>query len=192
MTRRRRWLDSISLPIIAAACGQGASPAPPPLPAPSLAPEVAIEPTRSTSPPIPVSSVSSAPTAMPSEGVGLRPAPGSYRSETCAPRTYERRVVIGKGTSLTIEERVAPCPEGTPCAWSGILRRSGSYALEGPSELGRPVRLALRLDDATAKSGAMAAPAYLEWYPSRGQLTEPGDTCPYRAPVVEPQAEPAR
>lgn len=106
-------------------------------------------------------------------------SPGTYTSKACDGRKYDRVARIGKGNSIELDDRVSPCPKGTACVWSGIVTRKGTYAVEKPAETGKPYKLVLSFDNGAADRGAVAAPAHLEWYESRGTLTEPGDTCPY-------------
>jgi len=86
---------------------------------------------------------------------------------------------IGKGETIELEDRVSPCPEGGTCVWSGIVTRKGTYVVEKPSEAGKPFRLVLSFTSPDVAKGVQPAPPHLEWYASRGALTEPGDTCPY-------------
>lgn len=139
-------------------------PAPTPAPAPDPQPE----------PPAPPAPEPSAPT--PGE---ITLAPGTYTSRACDGRKYDRVARIGKGNTIELDDRVSPCPKGTACVWSGIVTRKGTYEVEKPAETGKPFKLVLDFEKAGADRGAIAAPPHLEWYASRGMLTEPGDTCPY-------------
>lgn len=135
----------------------------PPAPSPGPQPE----------PPAPPAPEPSAPT----QG-GITLALGTYTSKPCTGRKYDRVARIGKGNTIELDDRVAPCPKGAACVWSGVVSRKGTYAVEKPAETGKPFKLVLTFDKPAAR-GAVAAPAHLEWYESRGMLTEPGDTCPY-------------
>ena len=116
----------------------------------------------------------------PPPAVGPRgPGPGAYASGPCPGRTYERVVNLGQDGAVEIADRVAPCPPNAKCVWSGIVVRSGTYRVEGPSALGRPFRVVLDIQ-AASNPKANALPSHLLWWESRGALTEPDESCRYR------------
>jgi hypothetical protein len=106
-------------------------------------------------------------------------ASGVYTSKSCGARGYARVVTLDAvKKTVAIDDRVSPCPPDVQCVWSGIVSRRGTFAVVSPDETGKPFRLDLDLKPNANKQG-QPPPAQLEWYPSRGVLTEPGDTCPY-------------
>lgn len=131
-------------------------------------------------PPSPPKPSPPAPPAPPSD-----PAPesdearwlGTWVSDACGGRKYQRVLVLKKGGVAGGQDNVSPCPKGARCVWSGIVPISGSWKLEGDT-----LRLAL-----TASGGHQVAPlpGILTW--SSGPVSdEAGADCPYRAPSAPP------
>jgi len=56
---------------------------------------------------------------------------GTWLSPSCGARTYPRLLTFGADGRFTAEDRVAPCPPGARCIWSGTVYRSGTYSIEG-------------------------------------------------------------
>ncbi|MCA9600279.1 MAG: hypothetical protein KC776_43545 [Myxococcales bacterium] len=112
-----------------------------------------------------------------SEGLPKPPEirPVVYVGAPCLGRTYERVVTLGPDDKIEIADRVAPCPPGAACVWSGIVVRSGTYAAE-PGK--GSTRLILSID-APDSGQARPLPPTLSWWSSRGELTEPGESCSY-------------
>lgn len=57
--------------------------------------------------------------------------------------------------------------------------RQGSWSLEGGAELGKPFRVLLSFDGANDPK-ARPVPDHLLWWESRGELSEPDESCGYR------------
>lgn len=55
---------------------------------------------------------------------------GTWMSPSCAERAYARFITFEAG-AFTAEDRVAPCPPGAQCIWSGVVHRSGRYSIDG-------------------------------------------------------------
>lgn len=56
---------------------------------------------------------------------------GSWENGSCGDREYNRRVnFLGSG-NFTAIDAVAPCPPKARCVWSGIIRWSGSWDIDG-------------------------------------------------------------
>lgn len=155
---------------------------------PSTDRDVNVEPVPTTPvTPIPseTASATPAPTPAPTASASNKPpsglalGQGRYRSEPCGARKYVREVVIGSEQQVTVEDRVSPCPKGTACVWSGIVVRKGTYAVDKPESMGKPFQLRLTLGKPSSDAG-VAPPGHFEWYASRGDLAEPGDTCHYQ------------
>lgn len=56
---------------------------------------------------------------------------GTWLSPSCGERAYPRLITFEADGSFAAEDRVAPCPPGTRCVWSGIVYRTGRYSIEG-------------------------------------------------------------
>ncbi len=170
----RPWL--VALCLLASCNRNGAGPNPDPVPtvttpAPTATPTGA--PTETGSPTAPP------PASSPPPVKGARgPGAGAYASAPCPGRTYERVVNLGQDGAVEIADRVAPCPPKAKCVWSGIVVRSGTYSVEGPSALGKPFRVVLNIQ-AASNPKANALPSHLLWWESRGALTEPDESCSY-------------
>lgn len=55
---------------------------------------------------------------------------GRWLSPSCGERGYARIISL-EGGRFRAEDRVAPCPEGAQCIWSGIVHRVGTYSFDG-------------------------------------------------------------
>lgn len=51
---------------------------------------------------------------------------GTWSSATCGDRGWERVVVIEAGGTFHAQDRIAPCPPGAKCVWSGIVHIQGT------------------------------------------------------------------
>jgi hypothetical protein len=71
--------------------------------------------------------------AAPDEGAADdRAGPvGSWENGSCGEREYNRRVNFLRSGNFTAIDAVAPCPPNAQCVWSGIIRWSGTWKLEG-------------------------------------------------------------
>ena len=56
---------------------------------------------------------------------------GSWENGSCGEREYSRRVNFLRSGNFTAIDAVAPCPPKAKCVWSGIIRWSGTWKLEG-------------------------------------------------------------
>jgi hypothetical protein len=56
---------------------------------------------------------------------------GSWENGSCGDRDYNRRVNFLASGSFTALDLVAPCPPKAQCVWSGIIRWSGTWELDG-------------------------------------------------------------
>ena len=56
---------------------------------------------------------------------------GVYVSARCGQRTYAIHLSLTAHGSYRMEERISPCPEGTPCYWSGIVIHEGTFSDDG-------------------------------------------------------------
>lgn len=56
---------------------------------------------------------------------------GSWENGSCGEREYNRRVNFLSSGNFTAIDAVAPCPPKAQCVWSGIIRWSGAWTLEG-------------------------------------------------------------
>ncbi|MEZ4220911.1 MAG: hypothetical protein R3B13_08275 [Polyangiaceae bacterium] len=112
-------------------------------------------------------------------GIGPGPGLGRYSSASCGARNYERVIELSAGGRVQLVDKVAPCPPGAACVWSGIVMRQGSWSLEGGAELGKPFRVLLSFDGANDPK-ARPVPDHLLWWESRGELSEPDESCGYR------------
>lgn len=99
----------------------------------------------------------------------------AWTSPACGARKYTRNVSFAADGSITGEERVSPCPKGVTCVWSGIIRITGSYTLEG-----RVAKLELRPTGQAPKAPSL--PTELVWDADAGAPVEvQGDTrCVYK------------
>jgi hypothetical protein len=56
---------------------------------------------------------------------------GSWENGSCGEREYLRRVNFLASGNFTALDSVAPCPPKAQCVWSGIIRWSGAWEVEG-------------------------------------------------------------
>lgn len=113
------------------------------------------------------SNTPSTPHAAASAGVvpaETRPRPGdaiegSWLSSSCGERAYAR-IISFHGGRFTAEDRIAPCPPGAQCIWSGVVYRTGSYSISADGKL-----LQLSLERADAKQPGAPFPDQLELDP---------------------------
>ncbi len=94
---------------------------------------------------------------------------GDWVSASCGERTYERRLsFFDERRTFEGQDLVSPCPEGTQCAWSGIVTYNGRW---WPTDTG------IGLDELN-RSGdqGLARPNALTW--QDGKLVE-GEDCVY-------------
>ena len=56
---------------------------------------------------------------------------GSWENASCGDRTHLRRINFLDGGRFTAIDEVAPCPPKVQCVWSGIIRWSGDWRLDG-------------------------------------------------------------
>ena len=178
----------------AAACvvsNEQAPPAQPAAPAPVTDPAPVTAPTDTAATPPAPAPTAAEPAPTSTETVtGKAPlrrgkgdtSDGTYSSKSCGARKYERLVTLGPDRKVTVEDRVSPCPQGAQCIWSGIVMRSGTYGVIRPNAPGGPITFTLELGAPTPANAPVQGAgdvSKLEWYESRGQLTESGDNCPY-------------
>jgi hypothetical protein len=109
---------------------------------------------------------------------GPKAPDGTWSSERCGTRGYERRITFATDGTFSAEDRVSPCPAGVACVWSGVINRNGTYTLKGST-----IRLKLEAPAPGAKAEDL--PATLSW--KKGALAErqAGHTCAYR-PFSQP------
>ncbi len=102
---------------------------------------------------------------------------GSWASDGCGERSYRRAITLTANGKVTGEDRVSPCPPTVACVWSGIVRWSGSWSLDGE-------RIALELaTGAGPPSGGITLPRELSWdAAAQAPVEMHGDLrCPYQA-----------
>jgi hypothetical protein len=82
--------------------------------------------------PKPPPSVATAePEAAPTAPANDTSAPaGDWVSASCGQRTYAREISLGKDGSFSARDLVSPCPPDKQCVWSGIVDRSGKWAMK--------------------------------------------------------------
>lgn len=101
---------------------------------------------------------------------------GKWLSPSCGERAYARYIVFEAGGRFTAEDRVAPCPQGAQCVWSGVVYRSGTYSVEGES-------VHLKLENAPVTSPGAAFPERLKLAPGPVEVarSDAGDSifCEY-------------
>jgi len=56
---------------------------------------------------------------------------GSWENGSCGDREYNRRINFLKSGNFTAIDAVAPCPPDAQCVWSGIIRWSGGFEVDG-------------------------------------------------------------
>lgn len=110
---------------------------------------------------------------------------GTWSSLSCGAREFERLIKLQEDGELHGEDRVAPCPPGTQCMWSGIIFWSGTWKVDGDRAI---------LTEINPPPGPTDAPRpkALEWNKSTASPAErsPDDKlCAYKA--VELQIPPA-
>lgn len=110
---------------------------------------------------------------------------GSWSSPWCGDREFERLIKLQKGGELRGEDRVAPCPAGSQCMWSGVIFWSGSWRVDGDYAI---------LTEVSPPPGPVDAPRpkVLEWSEyadSPAERSPEGKLCAYEA--VELQIPPA-
>ena len=94
---------------------------------------------------------------------------GDWVSASCGERTYERRIsFFDERRTYEGQDLVSPCPEGTQCAWSGIVNFNGRW---WPTDTGIGL-------DTLNRSGEQGVPLpnSLSW--ADGKLVE-GSDCAY-------------
>jgi len=69
--------------------------------------------------------------ASPAANVTSPSLVGTWLSPSCGERTYARLLTFEPDGRFTAEDRVAPCPAGAQCVWSGVVYRSGTFSIEG-------------------------------------------------------------
>ncbi|NUQ77509.1 MAG: hypothetical protein HUU21_28560 [Polyangiaceae bacterium] len=110
---------------------------------------------------------------------------GSWSSLSCGSREFERLIKLQEDGELHGEDRVAPCPPGTQCMWSGIIFWSGTWRVESNRAI---------LTEVNPPPGPTDAPRpkELEWNESTASPAErsaEGRLCPYEP--VEANVPPA-
>ena len=71
------------------------------------------------------------PSAPPATPANDASAPvGDWVSASCGQRTYAREISLAKDGSFVARDLVSPCPPGKMCVWSGIVDRSGKWAMK--------------------------------------------------------------
>ena len=183
----RALVPSLFFAALALGCSK---PAPGPAPVTTTPPPAttaaasSAEPASATS----ATSTAEAPSASPSASapsgssgpVAIDPSPvpgGTYRSASCGTRKYPRVVHLSAPNKVQMDDLVSPCPPGARCMWSGIVVRTGTYAVESGKHVGAPMRLVLTL---TKDPRSEAPPPHLLWWNSRGELSEPDEKCLYK------------
>lgn len=79
----------------------------------------AVEPTTTTVP-----TMTAAPSGPNTDVVG------NWVSASCGKRTYAREISLGKDGNFGARDLVSPCPPKAMCVWSGIVERSGKWAMK--------------------------------------------------------------
>jgi len=85
-------------------------------------------------------------------------------------RTYAREISLAKDGSFTARDLVSPCPAGKVCVWSGIVDRSGKWAMKESSVI-------LTVEKGADNKAGQAFPAQIPF--TNGALTEDGG-CAYQ------------
>lgn len=110
---------------------------------------------------------------------------GAWSSPSCGSREYERLIKLQDDGDLRGEDRVAPCPAGGQCMWSGIVLWSGTW---------EPVGDRAVLTEENPPPGPVDAPRpkELEWSETADAPAErslEGRLCVYDR--VDPEVPPA-
>lgn len=104
---------------------------------------------------------------------------GSWISPSCGERAYPR-IITFEGERFTAQDRVAPCPPGARCVWSGIIYRTGKLVVEGDV-------VSLQVDGGTNIGAGAPFPERLRLDPAPIEevATDAGDPirCVYSRPV---------
>jgi hypothetical protein len=111
---------------------------------------------------------------------------GVWSSPSCGAREFERLIKLQEGGELRGEDRVAPCPAGGQCMWSGIVYWSGSWSVEGDLAI---------LTEVDPPPGPIDAPrpTVLEWNEYRESPAErsaQGRLCAYEAVELQVPVSP--
>jgi hypothetical protein len=115
---------------------------------------------------------------------------GSWSSPSCGDREFERVIKLQEEGEFRAEDRVAPCPAGSYCMWSGIVLWSGTWELDGDRAI---------LTEVNPPAGPVDAPRprELEWNEythGPAERSPEGDLCAYDAvnpptPPVQPVSD---
>jgi hypothetical protein len=105
---------------------------------------------------------------------------GTWLSDGCGERAYQRIVTLAAGGEARGEERVSPCPPGVACVWSGIVPWSGRWSAAGD-------RVRLELEPKAAPGAAIALPSELVWDQAAAAPAEESgaERCVYRRPPAD-------
>lgn len=126
--------------------------------------------------------VASAPASAPNQPEAQAPAwseqhvVGTWTSGPCAARNYPRDITLSADHSFEAIDKVAPCPPGARCVWSGLVLWRGTWRLASD-------RIELERDQGAAGKQPQHVAAALTPAYENGQLvlraTEDGAECPY-------------
>lgn len=131
-------------------------------------PDPVHDPVEVTPPQVPATS---APTTEPSAPPSDASAPvGTWVSASCGQRTYPREITLAKDGSFTAADLVSPCPPDKKCVWSGIVDRSGTWAMKESTVI-------LTVEKGADSKAGQAFPAQIPF--TNGVLTEDGG-CAYQ------------
>ena len=81
---------------------------------------------------------------------------GEWEGAPCEGRAYVRRVAFEPDGSFLATDRVAPCPPGASCMWSGILLWKGAWNRDGTRVVlaaDRSIRVPDQIPDVLLLSG---------------------------------------
>lgn len=106
---------------------------------------------------------------------------GTWESAACGERKYARTITFEKAGAFHADDLVSPCPKGVTCVWSGIVSRSGKYAVAGTT-------VTLSVEGAPSAGPPVAPfPATLELTPTPVEVVN-GLRCGYRQVTAPPSS----
>lgn len=111
---------------------------------------------------------------------------GEWSSPSCGNREFERRIKLREDGEFRGEDRVAPCPMGAQCMWSGLVLWSGTWEANSQRAL---------LHEIDPPPGPIDAPRpralhWIENADAPAELTPEGGRCLYKKETSAPPLEP--
>ena len=102
---------------------------------------------------------------------------GRFHSAACGSRNYARELEFRPDGTFSAKDLMSPCPLGANCVWSGIMERSGTFAV-------RDATITLTVTKGGELGGAQPLPQTLTF--ERGNLVEAiaNSTCAYAPPAA--------